>query len=52
MATFIKKETNLYFMPGTPNSVIYQDFLALDLTCLGGYLGGAEAEPGAGKLSI
>ena len=36
----------------TTNGVIYQDLLALDLTCLGGYLGGAESEPGAGKLPI
>ena len=36
----------------TADDVIYQDILGLDLTCLGGYLGGAESKPGAGQVPI
>ena len=36
----------------TFDDVVHQDILALDLTCVGGYLGGAESKPGVGELPI
>ena len=57
LATFIqqKGDKNMkwwsHFLD-TSDDVVYQDILALDLTCLGGYLGGAESKPGVGELPI
>ena len=51
--SFNRKETQIWsHFLDTADDVVYQDIPALDLTCVGGYLGGAESKPGVGELPI